>query len=31
MGGPHHFVIDVNSNDPVAPTQQVAIKMDFLE
>lgn len=31
MGGPHHFVFTVHSNDPVEPEQQVAIKVDFQE
>lgn len=31
MGGPHHFVITVHSNDPVEPEQQVAIKANFVE
>lgn len=29
MGGPHHFVIIVRSNDPREPEKELSLKADF--
>ncbi len=30
MGGPHTFVIDLRTNDPVEPVKKLTVKADYV-